>query len=118
MASIRVYTYNKCSTCQKATAWLRARGIGFEELAIRDTPPTAFELARMQMLLGRRSRLFNSSGADYRAMGLKDRLPEMSDQEAHALLQSNGMLVKRPFLLTPRGGAVGFREDEWEALLP
>lgn len=98
-------------------AWLEAHGVVFEELPIRETPPTAFELARMQMLIGKRSKLFNSSGMDYRAMQLKDRLPEMSDSEAHALLQSNGMLVKRPFLLTPNGGAVGFREKEWAALL-
>ncbi len=117
MASIRVYTYQKCSTCRNATRWLDAQGVDYEERPIRETPPTTEELAQMQASVGKRSKLFNTSGMDYRAMGLKDKLPAMSDEEAYALLRSNGMLVKRPFLLTPKGGAVGFREKEWAELV-
>lgn len=117
MASIRVYTYEKCSTCRNATRWLDARGVDYDEVPIRETPPTTEELTQMQASVGKRSKLFNTSGMDYRAMALKDKLPTLSDNEAYALLRSNGMLVKRPFLLTPNGGAVGFREKEWAALL-
>jgi len=118
MTRIRIYTYQKCSTCQKATRWLEDRGISYEEIPIKESPPSTEELARMEGYLGgKRGRLFNTSGMDYRALGLKDKVPTLSAEEAYALLQSNGMLVKRPFLLTDRGGAVGFREAEWTALL-
>ncbi len=118
MAKIRVYTYQKCSTCRKATAWLEEKGIPFEELPIKDNPPSEAELARMEAHLGgKRGRLFNTSGMDYRAMGLKDKIPTLSADEAYKLLRSNGMLVKRPFLLTPGGGTVGFKEAEWTRLL-
>ncbi|MCC5789448.1 MAG: Spx/MgsR family RNA polymerase-binding regulatory protein [Opitutales bacterium] len=112
-----VYTYQKCSTCRKATDWLRSKGLSFEEKPIRETPPTQSELAQMLAYKdGEIRKLFNTSGMDYRALGLKDTLPKMSRDEAFALLRSNGNLVKRPFLLSDKGGAVGFREKEWEAL--
>ena len=62
-------------------------------------------------------RLFNTSGQDYKALGMKDRLPEMSEEEALELLASRGNLVKRPFVLTEHGGTVGFKPVEWEALV-
>ncbi|MCH8473652.1 MAG: arsenate reductase family protein [Opitutales bacterium] len=112
-----VYTYQKCSTCRKATDWLRRQGLPFEEKPIRETPPTQSELAQMlRHKNGEIRKLFNTSGMDYRALGLKDKLSEMSTDEAFALLESNGNLVKRPFLLTNKGGAVGFREPEWKTL--
>ncbi|MCC5834141.1 MAG: arsenate reductase family protein [Opitutales bacterium] len=118
MKTIRVYTYSKCSTCRKATAWLNAKGIDYEEIPIAENPPSIQELARMEKFLGgKRGRLFNTSGREYRSLGLKDKLPDMSAEEAYALLNGNGMLVKRPFLITPQGGAVGFREAEWQELL-
>ena len=118
MKTIRVYTYAKCSSCRKATAWLDAQGLDYEEIPIQETPPSKDELKRMEQALGgKRGRLFNTSGREYRSLGLKEQLPTMSADEAYALLNSNGMLVKRPFLLTPQGGAVGFREAEWSAVL-
>ena len=115
---MKLYVYAKCSTCKKAMAWLTARGIDFEEVAIKETQPTVRELKAMQAIYGGElRRLFNTSGMDYRALGLKDQLPTMSDADGYALLRSNGMLVKRPFLIGDGVGIVGFREKEWEEKL-
>ena len=115
---MKVYTYKNCSTCRKATQWLRDRGIAFEELPIRETPPSAAELVAMLAFQGGElRRLFNSSGADYRELGLKDKLPVMSEREAFTLMRSRGNLVKRPFLIGDDVGLVGFREAEWERAL-
>lgn len=113
---MRIHTYAKCDTCRKAVKWLKARGLGFEEIPIREQPPTEAELRRMLSIYGGElKRLFNTSGGDYRELKLGEKLPSMSEDEAIALLASNGNLVKRPFLLTDRGGLVGFKEAEWEA---
>lgn len=116
---LKVYTYKNCSTCRKATAWLREKGVSFEELPIRETPPTAGELeAVLKAYGGGLRRLFNTSGQDYRALGLKDSLPGMDTSEAVSLLAGNGNLVKRPFLTDAENGLyqVGFREAEWEQI--
>ncbi len=113
---MRIHTYAKCDTCRKAVKWLKARGLGFEEIPIREQPPSQAELRRMLSIYrGELKRLFNTSGGDYRELKLGEKLPSMSEDEAIALLASNGNLVKRPFLLTDRGGLVGFKEAEWEA---
>ncbi len=113
---MRIHTYAKCDTCRKAVKWLKARGLGFEEIPIREQPPTEAELRRMLSIYGGElKRLFNTSGGDYRELKLGEKLPSMSEDEAIALLASNGNLVKRPFLLADRGGLVGFKEAEWEA---
>lgn len=115
---MKIYTYNKCSTCRKAVKWLSEHGIAFEEIPIRETPPSIAELKKMLGVYDGELRiLFNTSGQDYRSLGLKDRLPTLSDAEALQLLSENGNLVKRPFLLTKKGGVVGFKEEEWEACL-
>ncbi len=116
-----VYTYRNCSTCRKAVAWLRDKGIAFEERAIRETPPDEKELRQvLAVYAGDLRRLFNVSGQDYRSLNLKERLPEMTIDEAILLWSGNGNLVKRPFLLNgSSGGRAGFKEEEWEAdLLP
>jgi arsenate reductase len=114
---MKVYLYQKCSTCRKATAWLDARGIAYQAIPIRETPPSRSELKRM---LGHQGgelrRLFNTSGMDYRALGLKDKLPHMSEAEAFDLLTQNGNLVKRPFVLAGDKGCVGFNETAWARL--
>lgn len=116
---IRVYSYAKCSTCRKALQWLEGRGIAHEVLAIKETPPTDADLEAMLVAKGgEMKKLFNTSGMDYRAEGLKDRVPTLSQKEAFALLQSNGMLVKRPFLVGDSHGLTGFREKEWQAAFP
>ena len=115
---ITVYTLAQCSTCRAAVKWLRARGVRFVEKPIRETPPTVVELRTM--LAGQPGglrRLFNSSGLEYRALNLAERLPRMAEAEALGLLAGNGSLVKRPFLLGPGVALVGFDEKIWSATL-
>ena len=111
---LTVYTYASCDSCRKAVKWLRARGVKFVEKPIRETPPTTEELrAMLKHRGGELLKLFNTAGQDYRALALKDKLPSMSEAEALALLTKNGNLVKRPFLLGPKVGLVGFDEAVW-----
>lgn len=116
--SLVVYTLKQCSTCRAATTWLRARGIAFEERAIRDTPPSPAELRAMLARQGGEiRRLFNSSGLEYRAQGLAAKLPTLSTDAALALLAGNGSLVKRPFVLGADTGLIGFDAKTWGAAL-
>ncbi len=115
---ITIYTLKNCDTCRRATKWLKSRGLVFEERAIRETPPGVAELKIMlQALGGERRRLFNTSGQDYRELGLGEKLDAMSEAEALGLLAGNGNLVKRPFLLVGKTGSVGFDEERWAGLL-
>ena len=117
---LKVYHYAKCSTCQNALRWLQARDVKFTAHAIRETPPNAAELtAMLHARDGNLRRICNTSGMDYRALGLAEKLPAMSTSEALALLATNGMLIKRPFALDPKAGVflTGFREAEWEKAL-
>ena len=116
--ALRVYAYEKCDTCRKAVKFLQARGVDHEVVPIRQQPPTREELCRMLGYVdGDIRRLFNTSGQDYRALNLKDRLPALSQDEAIELLASNGNLVKRPFALGGEHGLVGFKQEEWERVL-
>lgn len=118
MSSLTVYTYANCDTCRRATKWLRENKIVFDERPIRDSPPTNAELKRMLVRQkGELRRLFNTSGKDYRAMKLGEKLPGLSEAEALALLAGNGNLVKRPFLVSDKVGLVGFDEQAWSAAL-
>lgn len=100
--------------------WLRAHGLAFTEHAIRETPPSSAELRTLLAAQGGElRRLFNTAGRDYRDLKLGGKLPAMGEGEALALLAHNGNLVKRPFLLGPKVGLVGFNEAAWAtALLP
>ena len=112
--AIKIYTYKKCGTCRKATQWLDKKGVLYNEHAIRETPPSINELESMLKTYGGDiRRLFNTSGMDYRALGLKDKIPTMTEKEAFKLLAGNGNLVKRPFLLSDSFKAVGFKESDW-----
>ena len=114
--TVRIYEYKGCGTCRKALKWLEAKGIEFERIAIRERPPSKAELKRMlKAYEGNLRALFNSSGGDYRALNMKEKLPSLSKVEAIDLLAANGNLVKRPFVMTKDGGMVGFNEAEWEA---
>ena len=113
---MKVYAYKNCDTCRRAKKWLDARGIAYKEIPIREQPPTKAELRRMLGYAGSVRKLFNTSGGDYKAMGLKDQLPSMTDAEAIDLLSSHGNLVKRPFVIGKEFGTVGFREAEWQTL--
>lgn len=118
MPGVKVYVYKGCDSCRKALKWLDAQGLEYEALPIRETPPSPEELrAMLRYYGGELRRLFNTSGQDYRAMNLKEKLPKMSEEEAFELLYSNGNLVKRPFLLASGVGLVGFKEAEWESAL-
>ena len=117
---LKLYAYQGCSTCRNAIKWLNQNGVAFEEIAIRDTPPSVAELRSvLEACGGDLRRLFNTSGLDYRALGLKDKLPTMTTDAALKLLSTNGNLVKRPFALdaVKKVFLVGFKEDEWRAAL-
>ena len=107
--------YPKCSTCKKARAWLDAQGAAYDERHIVEDNPTAEELRAWHEASGLPlRRFFNTSGMLYREMGLKDKLPAMSEDEMLELLATNGMLVKRPILVLDDTVLVGFKEAEWE----
>lgn len=110
--------YPKCSTCQKAKKWLMAHQIDFEDRHIVEQNPSEDELTEW---IGRSGldvkRFFNTSGMKYKELGLKDKLPSMSDEEKIRLLASDGMLVKRPLVIEKDRVLVGFKEKEWEDAL-
>lgn len=111
---MKVYVYERCSTCKKALDYLRSTGRDFQVLPIREKPPTKAELkAMLKVYGGKVSKLFNTSGQDYRALGLSAKLPGMGVEQALDLLAKNGNLVKRPFVLAGNTGMVGFRLEEW-----
>lgn len=115
---LKIYTLSNCGTCRKATKWLRVRGIAFDELQIRETPPKVAELRKVLAAYdGEIRRLFNTSGRDYREQALAGKLPQLSTEAALDLLAANGNLVKRPFLVGERIGLVGFDEKKWAATL-
>ena len=106
---MKVYVYDKCSTCRRALTYLKATGRSFEVAPIRARPPAKAELRRMLKVCGGKlAGLFNTSGTDYRAMKLSARLKTMSVEQALDLLAKNGNLVKRPFLLVGNTGVTGF----------
>ena len=110
--------YPKCTTCQKAQKWLDERGIGYELRNIKEDRPTETELRAWHERSGLPlKRFFNTSGLQYKALNLKDRLPAMSEDEQFALLAADGMLVKRPLLISDNAVLVGFKESEYEQTL-
>lgn len=110
--------YPPCSTCRKARAWLMEQGVAFTGRHIKEQRPTAAELADWQQRSGLPlRRFFNTSGMKYRELSLASRLADMPEEEQLALLASDGMLVKRPLLVTPAGVVPGFREQEWRRVL-
>lgn len=110
--------YPKCSTCKKAIAWLKKHELEFTDRHIKDQPPTVDELKEWYRKSGLPlKKFFNTGGMRYKELGLKDRLMQMSEDEQIALLSSDGMLVKRPLLITDEKILVGFREADWEQAL-
>ena len=110
-----VLVYRKCSTCQKALNWLEEHKIFFEERAIVDENPTYEELKEWYGRSGLPlKKFFNTSGMLYKQMNLKDKLPEMTEDEQLRLLATDGMLVKRPLVIGEDFVLTGFREKEWE----
>lgn len=107
--------YPRCSTCQKAKAWLDSHGLKYEDRHIIESNPTYEELKEWYEKSGMPlKKFFNTSGLLYKELQLKDRLPSMSEDEQLKLLATNGMLVKRPVIVTDKVILTGFREAEWE----
>lgn len=110
--------YPKCTTCQKAKAYLEEKGKPFEVRDIKLDNPSAGELEQWWKRSGLPlKRFFNTSGIQYKALGLKEKLPSMSEAEQIQLLASDGMLVKRPLLVGEDFVLVGFRPGEWDGKL-
>lgn len=110
--------YPKCTTCQKARKWLEENNIEYTERHIKDENPSFEELKEWHAKSGLPlKRFFNTSGMIYRDMGLKDKLPGMSEEEQLQLLATDGMLVKRPLLVTEEAVLPGFKQAEWEKIL-
>ena len=110
--------YPKCTTCQKARAWLDEHHITYNFRDIKLENPTYDELAAWHEHSGLPlKKFFNTSGLQYKALGLKEKLPAMSEAEQLALLATDGMLVKRPLLVGEDFVLTGFRATEWEARL-
>lgn len=110
--------YPKCSTCQKTKKWLDEHDLEYTERNIVENNPSYEELKEWYEKSGLAlKRFFNTSGMLYREMELKNKLPQMSEEEQLKLLSTNGMLVKRPMLVDGDKVLVGFKESEWERLL-
>ena len=115
---IKVYCYDRCSTCKKAVDWLNAYKIEFEKIDIKGDHPDEKTLRALHAKSGLElKRFFNTSGILYREMELSKKLPSMSDDEKFQLLSTDGMLVKRPLLVTDETVCTGFREEEWKNAL-
>ena len=113
-----ILCYDKCSTCKKALKWLDAKGTEYTVRPIKEEHPSEDELRAWWKQSGLPlRRFFNTSGMLYRELGLKDRLDTMSEDELLTLLASDGMLVKRPLLISEKAVIPGFREKDWEKVL-
>ena len=109
-----VLVYRKCSTCMKALNWLEENKVVFEERPIKEQNPTYEELKAWYPMSGMPlKKFFNTSGLLYKDMGLKDKLPQMSEEEQLRLLATEGMLVKRPLVVGEDYVLTGFKEKEW-----
>lgn len=110
--------YPKCTTCQKAKAFLDAQGIEYTLRDIKQENPTRQELVQWYHCSGLfLKKFFNTSGLQYKALELKDKLPTMSEDEQLDLLAADGMLVKRPILVGDDFVLIGFKQDQWEIVL-
>ena len=110
--------YPKCTTCQKAKAYLDASGVAYELRDLKLENPTLAELTAWWKTSGLPlKKFFNTSGLQYKALNLKDKLPAMSEEEQLALLATDGMLVKRPILVGDAFVLTGFRQAEWDEKL-
>ena len=106
--------YPKCSTCKKAKNWLESNGVEFEDRHIVENNPTADELKAWYEKSGfQLKKFFNTSGLKYKELGLKDKLPDMTEEEQINLLATDGMLVKRPLVIGDDFVLIGFKEAQW-----
>ena len=114
----KVYCYDRCSTCKKALAWLDANGVDYQKIDIKGEHPDEKTLRALHKKSGLPlKKFFNTSGILYREMELSTKLPAISEDEQFKLLASDGMLVKRPLLVSDDAVCTGFKEAEWKAAL-
>lgn len=113
--TIQFYGYPKCSTCRKASKWLKDNEVEYIENHIVETPPTKEQL-KLMLDVGdmELKKFFNTSGMKYRENGLKDKLPTMTEEEQISLLASDGMLIKRPIVFDGKKLTLGFKEQQFE----
>ena len=110
--------YPPCTTCKTAKKWLDDNGVSYEARHIKESNPTYEELKAWYEKSGLPlKKFFNTSGIQYRALELKDKLPAMSEEEQLRLLATDGMLVKRPLVVTETAVLTGFKAEEWEKKL-
>ena len=118
MKKVLFVEYPKCSTCQKAKRWLDEHGVAYEDRHIVENNPTVAELKTWLSLSGGDiKKLFNTCGLKYKALNLKEKLPNMSEEEQIELLATDGMLVKRPLLVGDDFVAAGFKPEIWQSKL-
>lgn len=111
---IKIYCYNRCTTCKKALKWLEEKGIQYELIDIKTDNPDEETLRKYRAMSGLPlKRFFNTSGIQYREMELSKKLPTMSEDEQFSLLAADGMMVKRPLVVGDGFVLVGFKESEW-----
>jgi len=119
---IKIYQYNKCNTCVKALKFIDSKKMSYESFPIVESPPSLNELKKMLAHLKNRGgtfkNLFNTSGVQYRELKISDQLKAgLTETQALQLLSTHGKLIKRPFLLTDKNGAVGFDQTIWNEIL-
>ena len=115
---VKIYCYSKCTTCKKALKWLDDNKISYTLIDIKEDHPDEKTLRQLQKKSGLPLRkFFNTSGQLYREMELSKKLPDMSEDEMFKLLASDGMLVKRPLLVTENAVLPGFKEADWKEAL-
>ena len=113
-----VLCYPRCSTCKKATDWLDKNQVKYDYRDIAKENPSAKELKAWHKQSGLPlKKFFNTSGLKYKELGLKDKLPTMTEQEMYKLLASDGMLVKRPLVVADDKVLLGFKEEDWKVLI-
>ena len=113
----KVYCYSKCSTCQKALKYLNDNNIKYELIDIKENNPDINTLKEIHNKSKKElKKLFNTSGLLYKEYELSKKIPNMTEDEMYELLSSNGMLVKRPILISDDFSLIGFKEDEWKIL--
>lgn len=110
--------YPKCTTCRKAKKWLDEHGISYSDRDIKEDNPSEEEMREWIKKSGKpANKFFNTSGMLYRELELKNKLPDMTEDEMIQLLSTNGMLVKRPIIVNGEKILIGFKEKEWEEIL-
>ncbi len=119
--SIKIYEYGNCSTCKNALKFLDKKKVKYTAVPIVDQPPSLAELKQMLEFVkaagGSFKNLFNTSGLQYRELAIGDKIKAgMTEDEALKLLAKNGKLIKRPFVLTPKTGTVGFNAKDWDQI--